>query len=105
MNHIKEFKEFVERYKPTKILFLSDNQDTFSIADPCEMNLVFTDVLVHEYPNIVYFSGGASFMRLDRVKSIEFIENSAGLGTIVKIRCKNQLVRSGESEYTVVMLQ
>ncbi len=103
MNKIKEFKEFVERYKPTKILFLSDEQKSYMVADPCIMELCFTSVLTYENPNIIYLTGGASSMRFNRVKFVEFSEEPAPDGVRVKIYCLDNRQKSGESTYTLLM--
>lgn len=105
MNRIKEFKEFVERYKPTKILFLSDEQKSYMVADPCIMELCFTSVLTYENPNIIYLTGGASSMRFNRVKFVEFPKESTPDSVRVKIYCLDSRQKSGESTYTIVLLQ
>lgn len=102
MSRIEEFREFMRKRKPTTLSFLSENQDGFDVAEPCLMQLSFTNVLVYENPNVVYLTGGANFMRLDRVKNIEFDERATAIGTLIRIHCKNPHSSSGESVYTII---
>lgn len=105
MSQIKEFNEFLKRCKPAEISFLSENQDDFDVADPCLLQLSFTNMLVHENPNVVYLTGGANSMRLDRVKNIEFYEKATPIGALIRVHCKNPQSRSGESVYTIIAQQ
>lgn len=105
INHVDDFKEFMKRCKPTTLSFLSENQDDFDIAEPCILQLSFTNILIHENPNVIYLTGGANSMRLDRVKSIEFNEKATAIGTLIRVHCKNPYNRSGESVYTLIASQ
>lgn len=102
MNQFKEFKEFIDRRKPKVIHFLSENQDVFDVADPCVLQFSFTNMLIHENPNVIYLTGGMNSMRLNRVKSVEFYEKATPIGILIRVHCKNPLSKSGESVYTLI---
>nr|DAX24615.1 MAG TPA: hypothetical protein [Caudoviricetes sp.] len=101
-NQLSDFKEFMKRCKPATLSFLTENQDDFDVAEPCVLQLSFTNMLIHENPNVIYLTGGASSMRLDRVKSVEFSEKATPIGALIRVHCKNPNARSGESVYTIV---
>lgn len=103
MSQIKEFQEFIARCKPKTISFLSENQDGFNIADPCVLQLSFTNMLIHENPNVIYLTGGASSMRIDRVMCVQFSEESTPIGFLVKIVCGCPGSRSSVSTYTLIV--
>lgn len=102
MNQLNDFKEFMRRRKPTTLSFLTENQDDFDVADPCVLQLSFSNMLIHENPNVIYLTGGASSMRLDRVKSVEVNEQATPIGVLIRVHCKNPNIRSGESVYTII---
>lgn len=102
MSQIKEFREFIARRRPKTISFLTENQDEFDIADPCVLQLSFTNMLVHENPNVIYLTGGASSMRIDRVKYVQFTEKPTPIGVLIKIICGCPGSRSGVSTYTLI---
>lgn len=102
MSQIKEFQEFIAKCKPKTISFLSENQDDFDVADPCVLQLSFTNMLIHENPNVIYLTGGASSMRIDRVKCVQFSEKPTPIGVLIKIICGRPGSRSGISTYTLI---
>lgn len=102
MSQIREFQEFITRCNPKTISFLSENQDEFNIADPCVLQLSFTSMLIHENPNVIYLTGGASSMRIDRVKYVQFSETPTPIGFLIKIVCDYCGSRVGVATYTLI---
>lgn len=102
MNRLSEFREFMRRYQPTTLWFLSENQKNFAVAEPCVFQLCFTNMFIHENPNVIFLKGGENSMRLERVKSVEFDENETMVGALIIIRCKNPMSSTGESTYTII---
>lgn len=102
MSQIKELQEFITRCRPKNISFLSENQDEFDVADPCVLQLSFSNMVIHENPNIIYLTGGASSMRINRVKYVQFSEKPTPIGVLIKIICSCPGSRSGVSTYTLI---
>lgn len=102
MIRIREFKAFIAKLNPKSIWFLSENQDEFDVADPCVLQLSFTSMLIHENPNVIYLTGGASTMRIDRVKYVQFDENPTPIGALIKIFCDYPGNRTGVRSYTLI---
>lgn len=102
MSQIRKFQEFIARCKPKNISFLSENQDEFDVANPCVLQLSFTNMLIHENPNVIYLTGGASSMRIDRVKYVQFSEKPTPIGFLIKVVCGCHGNRSGVSTYTLI---
>ena len=99
---IKELQEFISKHRPKTFSFISENQDEFDVADPCVLQLSFTNMLIHENPNVIYLTGGASSMRIDRVKYVQFSEKPTPIGVLIKIVCGRSGSRSGVSTYTLI---
>ena len=78
-NQLSDFKEFMKRCNPATLSFLTENQDDFDVAEPCVLQLSFTNMLIHEKPNVIYLTGGASSVR--KLRLLERL-----LGFTVRIR-------------------
>ena len=105
MNRLSEFREFMKQRQPATLSFLSENQDSFDIVDPCVFQLCFTNMFIHENPNVIFLRSGESSMRLDQVKSVELDENATMAGILIRIHCKNPMSSTGESTYTIIASQ
>jgi len=102
MNQFKEFKEFIARRKPKTLSFLSENQSSYDVAEPCVLQLSFTNMLISENPGVIYLTNGENSMRLDRVKSVEIVEDVSPIGSLIKVFCKNPRVPTGVSSYIII---
>jgi len=102
MNQIREFKKFFASRKPKAISFLSENQDYYDVADPCALQLSFTNMLISENPDVIYLTGHGCTMRLDRVKSVEYSCDATPLGILIKVFCENPAACPGKFSYTLI---
>lgn len=100
MNSIAEFKKFISKKQPKKIIFVSENQDDFDVADPFVLSIVFSSIFVGENPNVVYMTDGTNSIRLNMVKRIKVQSENSVIGTEVKILC---LRREQEKTYTLLV--
>lgn len=100
MNGIAEFKKFLSEKQPRKIIFMSENQDDFDVADPFVLSVAFSSIFVGENPNVVYITDGANSVRLNMVKRIKVQSESSVIGTEVKVSC---LGREREKTYTLLV--
>lgn len=98
-----EFKRYLDRHKPKKIVYSTENQDWYRVADPCKVEMVFTIMLISEAPNIITMRNGLNdTMYLDRVKYIEVDEKSSVLGTVLRIYCGDRDTDRHDKSYTLI---
>lgn len=86
MSEIREFRQFIERRKPTHITFASVDQKRYG-EDPCALQLNFSKILVNEFPAVICLSGECGTVRFNRVKNIEVAENKNSVGMVITIYC------------------
>jgi len=104
MSKIREFKDFIAKRNPKSFVFWSENQDSYRAADPCKLQLTFTNMLISENPSVIYLTCGENSMRLDRVKNVEYSDNITPLGTIIRIYCGNSVVGRQEFCYSLIAI-
>lgn len=103
MSQISQFKNFMSKQKPTAFFFLSENQETYSVADPCNMELTFKNMLISENPStICLVDGEGSILRFNMVKKVEYEENRTALGFVIKIVCGLRGTRDADRSYTLI---
>ena len=96
---VREFKEYIESKTPIrKIVFWTENQEGYSVANPCKIKMDFTDILVCENPNVVCLRDRSNTITFDRVNEIHLDKKSSALGDVVTVICGN-----GEYTYTLVI--
>ena len=87
MNRMKELKDFIAECKPKTISYLSENQDLFCAADPCNLCFEFSYIAINESPSIIYLTNGKSSMRLEQISMVEIDYSLAPIGVIIKVHC------------------
>lgn len=102
MSQIREFKEYFLKQKVSEISFWTENQEWYSVADPCKLRLAFTNMLIYENPNIICLKNAMGSFCLDRVKNIEYSEDSTPLGILITIVCAAERGSGGERVYTLI---
>lgn len=102
MSQIKEFKEYFSKQKISEISFWSENQEWYSVADPCKLRLTFTNMLIYENPNIICLKSSMGSLCLDRVKSVEYSTDSTPLGILITVVCIAAKGSGKEKVYTLI---
>ena len=102
MNCFKKLRKFLDENEITKIVFLSDNQDSFSVMDPCVLQLYFTDVLINESIRRVCFAGNENRMRIGSVKDIKISDSATANGKLIKIISESRYGWFEKTVYTFV---
>lgn len=98
-----EFRRYLAGHKPERIIFATENQDWFSVLDPCKVEMVFTIMLISEAPNIITMRNSLNdTMFFDRVKAVEVDEKASILGTIFRVRCGTYKTERGDKVYTLI---
>ena len=70
MTKVSEFKEYLKEHKPNKIIFMSERQNEYDIADPLVMSLTISSLLVGQNPNVIYMTDGINSLRLNMIKCL-----------------------------------
>lgn len=96
---IREFKKYIEsKAHISKIVFWTENQEWYTVANPCKIRMDFTDILVYENPNVICLRDRSNTIAFDRVNEIRLDNKSSALGDIVTVICGD-----GEYRYTLVI--
>jgi len=103
-SQFKALQDYLAKHKPKEFILWSENQNGYDIADPCKLNLSFEIMLTSENPRMICLKDGSNSVHFTHVKSVECIENSSVLGTIINIVCRNPSVARGDVSYTVLAL-
>lgn len=99
---IKEFKEYCEDHKPNCISFLTENQRWYRVADPCEIKMSFSIILILENPNLICLKSADGTLLFNQVKFIEIDTESSMLGTVFTIFCGDFNTGRYDITYTLV---
>ena len=99
---VRELKEYCSRNKPQQVLFCTENQEWYRVADPCKIRLSFPIMLICENPNIVCLKSGNNTFSIDRVKEVRIDTESSVLGTVITVFCGNTDADGYEIAYTLV---
>lgn len=95
---VRGFKEYIEsKTHIRKVVFWTENQEGYSVANPCKIRMAFPDILVYDNPNVVCLREGSNTIIFDRVNEIVLDEKSSALGDIVTVIC-------GDGEYTYTLV-
>ena len=87
MNNFKKFQAFVAKKGFTSFTFLSENQPFYSAVAPCKPQLTFTNILIGDYPRIVFLTNGENHMLFSRIKDVKFKENATAVGSLIQLTC------------------
>ena len=64
---VKELRNYFERRNQFTVIFNSENQEWYWVADPLKIRMVFSKVKVLENPNIVYLIDGNNSIGLTQL--------------------------------------
>lgn len=96
---VREFKGYIEsKAHIDKVVFWTENQEGYSVVNPCKIRMAFPDISVCENPNVVCLREKSNSITFDRVNEIQLDEKSSALGNIVTVICGD-----GEYRYTLVI--
>lgn len=96
---VREFKGYIEsKAHIDKVVFWTENQEGYNVANPCKIRMAFSDILVYENPNAVCLRDRSNNITFDRVSEIYLDSKSSALGDVVTVICGN-----GEYRYTLVI--
>ena len=82
---VRELKEYCSRNKPQQVLFCTENQEWYRVADPCKLRLSFPIMLC-----------------IDRIKFAEINSDTSALGTVLTVSCGNMKAAESEKTYTLI---
>ena len=85
---VKELRNYFERRNQFTVIFNSENQEWYWVADPLKIRMVFSKVKVLENPNIVYLIDGNNSIGLAQVSHAEIDNCCCVLGDVLRIICK-----------------
>ena len=85
---VKELRNYFERRNQFTVIFTSENQEWYWVADPLKIRMVFSKVKVLENPNIVYLIDGNNSIGLTQVSHAEIDNCCCVLGDVLRITCK-----------------
>ena len=85
---VKELRNYFERRNQFTVIFNSENQEWYWVADPIKIRMVFSKVKVLENPNIVYLIDGNNSIGLTQVSHAEIDNCCCVLGDVLRIICK-----------------
>ena len=96
---VREFKEYIEsKAHISKAVFWTENQEGYSVANPCKIRMAFHDISVCENSNVVCLHDRSNTITFDRVNEVYLDSKSSALGDIVTVVCGD-----GEYRYTLVI--
>ena len=96
---VREFREYIEsKTHIRKIVFWTENQECYTVVNPCKIRMEFTDISVYENPNVICLRDKSNTMTFDRVTEIHLDSKSSTLGDIVTVICGD-----GGDTYTLVI--
>ena len=84
---IGELQRYCETHKPQQIIYLTENQNWHSVANPCRLNLVFSEIHICIHPNLICLKCGDNAIRFDRVRFAEINTDKPVIGTILTLFC------------------
>lgn len=99
---VSEFKDYCNNKKLRYILYTTENQSWYSVADPCNVELSFTTMLIVENPNVICLKFGGNTLCINRVKTINVDTESSVLGTIFTVFCGDMKTIEFDNTYTLV---
>lgn len=102
MNSIMAFKAFLAERKPKVFHFVSENQPTFDVLDPCQLELSFTDIAVSEELGLIYLTNKDVSLKFIRVVKIEYDESLLPVGTLITVVCKDASDWKKRVRYTLL---
>lgn len=100
MTKVSEFKEYLNEHKPSKIIFMSESQNEYDIADPLVLSLTFSSILVGQNPNVIYMTDGVNSLRINMIKGFRLRRSISSPCTEVDVLCRD---RKGEKTYTLLV--
>ena len=100
MTKVSEFKEYLKEHKPNKIIFMSERQNEYDIADPLVLSLTFSSILVGQNPNVIYMTDGINSWRLNMIKGLRLRKSASSPCAEVDVLCRS---REGDKMYTLLV--
>lgn len=100
MKRVSEVKEYFNKNKPSKIIFMSENQDDPDFADPIVLSLTFSSIIIGQNPNVVYMTDGNNSLRINMVSGFNIREDPTAIGAEVDIVCR---CNGKERTYTLLV--
>ena len=99
---VHEFKEYCKTNRPNSIIYLTENQAWYRVADPCKIDMSFPIMLIYENPNIIFLKSGNNTILFDMIKYIEIDTESTVLGTIITVYCGEFGTDGYDITYTLI---
>lgn len=99
---VRELKEYCSRNKPQQVLFCTENQEWYRVADHCKLRLSFPIMLICENPNLICLKSETNTMCIDRIKFAEINSDTSALGTVLTVSCGNMKAAESEKTYTLI---
>lgn len=99
---IQEFKDYCKNKKLRSILYTTENQNWYSIATPCKMELSFSTMLIAENPNVIYLKSGSNSLFIGRVKAVNVDTECSVLGSVFTVFCGDMRTQDADNTYTLV---
>ena len=90
MTKVSEFKEYLKERKPNKIIFMSERQNEYDIADPLVLSLTFSSILVGQNPNVIYMTDGINSLRLNMIKGLRLRKSASSPCAEVDVLCRSR---------------
>lgn len=99
---MRELKEYCSQNKPQQVLFCTEDQEWYCVADPCKLRLSFPIMLICENPNLICLKSETNIMCIDRIKFAEINSEMSVLGTVLKVSCGSMKAAEPEKTYTLI---
>ena len=84
--NILEFNRYIQDHKPQKIIYKTELQRGYSVADTLRVDASFDTILISINPAIVFLKASTQSIRVNRVKQVlveEKLGNSEKIFTII----------------------
>lgn len=98
-----EFQDYVNCTKMDTFIFSTDNQEWDNIDSTISFNMIFKEMIITFYPNIVFFKGdNRDSLRLSRVKAVKMETTPCALGKVFTVVCGKPNTEEQDKEYTLI---
>lgn len=100
---VKELRDYCSRHRPQQILFCTENQPWYRVADPCKLKLSFPIMLIYENPNLICLRSSTNTLCIDRIKNAEIDSDISPLGTVLTVNCGSRERTEPEISYKLIV--
>ena len=97
-----KFKKMCEEYGPSIFSFDIQNQDSCFLQS-IELTSVFTEMSMMFNPNRICLKNNSGTICFNRVKSINYYDESQAFGMVFGIVCDNGLINSDDVVYKIIV--